>query len=348
MALFDFSKQIAGPNSAKTNLSNTTAKFSQGLSDLKGGVGDVKGTIQGGVRGIKDVVKQGQAGFEDFKELIGLVDPTERFLEAKAKNQATPKVPLAPTADDYYFDSPQTGNSRTTTRSFQSHLNSKGVARTNRFRIEFTTPEIFKTAKWTANDKAGTTLELKPLGEIGSDVLGYSIESVGIPGMNFDSQIANYGGFKTQIVNGYTIDDITMTLRVSGNMEQKAFFDRWANSIYNFATGSYRFFDEYKTDLYIYQMDEANYDTYCIMLKGAYPKGAAAMDLNNADTSNYHRLTLQWCCEKIIPITVNYSEPPKSFGKANKDVKPAGETQVVAPLSTTDKFIKKARNFAGL
>jgi hypothetical protein len=343
MGLFDFTKQITQPlNDAKANLSNTTSKFTGALSETKGKVGDVKGGAQGAARQIFDTVKQGQAGYEDFQVLVGLKDPTEEFLKKKASVQAETYPPLDPTGDVYQLEHlPYNADTQISIRSFLTYIKDKGLSKTNRFRIEFVPPPII-LADWIV-EKHSLARKVTEQGDLSSTLLGYSIESFAFPGISFDTVSTNYGGYHTPIATGYNIDEVSLVLRCFGDMDEKAFFDRWANSIYNFKRGSPRFFDDYAADIYLYQTDETNNDVYCVLLKGTFPKAAGSLDLNTAAQGEYHRLTLQMAVENVIPIEIaDRVKQPLTYGEYKAAAKPAPKP--APPLGKIDQFVKDIKD----
>jgi hypothetical protein len=86
-------------------------------------------------------------------------------------------------------------------------------------------------------------------------------------------------------------NDIEMTFIVSGNMEEKKFFDAWMEYINPTYKYDFRYKTDYISTLQINQYDELNKLTYSVNLIDAYPIVVNQMDLNWGSTE-YHKLTV--------------------------------------------------------
>lgn len=329
---FDISGIINKPNIELSNVRNTTAEFTESISKIKGDVGQVKGAVQSTVRQYEITKNQIKSGVDDLKTLVGIKNTTEEFEKSKnsikVSDQSVDKEldlemfqdkkrDITTTIDSglefilrnedlssYIKSLPKSSSDKHLgIDKALSVLRDRGLSKTNRFRVELSLPRVFRIAKSSFTNSrfehpnfAKTTID--------EQLLNLTIEGFALPGINFDTQFTNYGGFKTQIATGYNVDDVPMNMRCSADMIQKNFFDQWVACVYNFENGGFRFFDDYASTVKVYQLNELDEDVYGIVLQGAYPKSVTSLDFNTADQGMYHRLSIQWTYERYMPLKI--------------------------------------------
>lgn len=302
---FDLKEIIKAPNTGIQNVRKSTADFVEAVNDARGSVNDVRGVLQSGTRQYESTKEQIKSSIDVVKEVLGLKNSTDDFLNRKAEIASPDKNEDKKIAENnrYIESLPKPRNNHVGVKAALAELVDRGISKTNRFRVEIPLPKVFKNAKYQFGDSSF----FKPsdqMSNMSEQLINVTIEGFAFPGINFDTMLTNYGGFKTPVAVGYNVDEISMLMRCSADMVQKNFFDNWVSCVYNFEKGGFRFYSDYAVDIKVYQLDDYGSDMYGIMLQGAYPKVVNSLDLNTSDQGVYHRLNIQWAYERYMPIKI--------------------------------------------
>lgn len=82
---------------------------------------------------------------------------------------------------------------------------------------------------------------------------GFYIKSVTVPNYSFGANDILRGGINVQIVNSY--NQGTMMMDFYSNTKMNDFFKKWAEKIYNPATGTYGYYKDYLATVVVSQFD---------------------------------------------------------------------------------------------
>lgn len=350
MSQFDFLSKIT---SNKISGLGTNGRYIDALNKLPGAKKITPGVAKF-VDALSSVHKMGDE--------LGLnANPdTRRFLLAKlvVMNSETPKEATDLKTSDFddkvynvvYTDSPANtldlrndrfGNQHPpvseyyeSASTFNTELRSRNIAKTFRFHVEMTTPAMlegfvvdemsaFQYTTNTSNQRVNT---------IGT----FSVETVSMPGFSFDIHPVNHGGWTTNLPVGYIPDTCAITFRCFGDMGEKLFFDKWAHSIFNFASGGMKFFDDYVSQIRIYQTDESGNRVYGVLLQNAYPTNVSSIDYAQAD-SDYTKVTVTFTLERIKPILLAHTDTDVRANEKLPDQRtiPLKQSEIVRKVPST-------------
>lgn len=157
--------------------------------------------------------------------------------------------------------------------NFIASVKTNGLMFSNRFKVEFSLPPALVNSKSSYN----YTGDLRT-------VLMFC-DSVTLPGLNISTQQARtYGEFR-EMPYERLYDNINLTFYIDNNMDSKALFDAWINSIQDPVTRQIRYYNEYITDMTIYVQDLQDKERYKIKLFECYPKSMSpiSMDFGSKD-----------------------------------------------------------------
>jgi hypothetical protein len=151
---------------------------------------------------------------------------------------------------------------------FISKVKQDGLARNNRFLVT-----ISPKSPW----KIGPTRWIQ-------DTM-LLCDQVQLPGTNFNTADLRTYGETRKVPYERLYEDINMSFYVDTSMIVKTIFDNWMNSIQNFGTRNFLYYDQYVSNITIEVQDLKNQSRYAIQLKEAYPKsiGAIQLDQSNKD-----------------------------------------------------------------
>ena len=167
--------------------------------------------------------------------------------------------------------------------TFIGHITERKVARQNKFRVEVWGPTgAFAYKKGPAGDPIDPLLSLM-------------CESITFPGTNVRSvpDTLRYGPAREQ-GQGMTYGPFTATFICSPDLREKVFFETWQQRVINHKTWEVNFYDEYRGELKIFQLDDQNNDTYSITVREAYPKTISPQDLSWSSNDSYQTVQVEF------------------------------------------------------
>lgn len=193
-------------------------------------------------------------------------------------------------------------------KNFRTEINRRGVARPNRFEVTFPLPQGLGPG-FSNLTSAETRLV-----SLFCEVSGLPQQSVGIRNQRIYGPVyprpfgVDYGG-----------DGITMSFLVDQQMDIKGFFDAWVSKIIDPIQYFVYYFNTYKTNITISQLDQKDNSTYTVVLEDAFPRNVALLELNNGTQNQAHRLNVTFVYRRWTPIHritsgVRYPDPqPKEL-----------------------------------
>ena len=167
--------------------------------------------------------------------------------------------------------------------NFISNIETQGVARQNKYRVEISGP-------------AST----RPIH--GERDLDLRCESITFPGTNVRSvpDTLRYGPAREQ-GQGMTYGPFTATFICSPDLREKIYFEWWQQRIINHLTWEANYYDDYKGEVRIIQLDEQNLDTYDILVTEAYPKTISPQDVSWSSNDAYQTVAVEFTYRYWLP-----------------------------------------------
>ena len=160
--------------------------------------------------------------------------------------------------------------------NFISNIETQGVARQNKYRVEISGP-------------AST----RPIH--GERDLDLRCESITFPGTNVRSvpDTLRYGPAREH-AQGMTYGPFSATFICSPDLREKVYFEWWQKKIINHYTWEAKYYDDYRGELWIFQLDDQNKDTYRIAVAEAYPKTISPQDLSASSNDAYQTVAVEF------------------------------------------------------
>lgn len=163
-----------------------------------------------------------------------------------------------------------------------------GSARTNRFKAFILTPNAL-----TASGQALRDLNIR-------------LESVSFPGKNIRTVTDdNVYGPSYEVAQGLSYaEDIAMTFLLKPNHEERWVFNEWQDLIVDPTTYNLNYYDEYISNMYVYQLDEANRYTAGILIRDIFPKTVNAVEMSNTSQNELVRCSVNLAFRDWAPLQV--------------------------------------------
>jgi len=113
-----------------------------------------------------------------------------------------------------------------------------------------------------------------------AEMVSYSVQNCTIPGRRFATADTRRG---TTLMHKMPYDvmypEVTMTFQVTKHMKERQIFDMWQDIIYNPNNNVFGYFDDYKADVKIIQLDNATDEVRIYTLYDAYPIAVSDVQL---------------------------------------------------------------------
>ena len=157
--------------------------------------------------------------------------------------------------------------------TFLGNLNSQGITRKSRYRVQILPPQGFQVPRGFTD----------------------RIESISFPGQNIRSvpDSLRYGPEREQ-AQGMTYGPISATFITGRSQIEKTFFGRWQSLTVNKATWEPRYYEQYTGGLRIWHLGERNNDQDGIEIFEAFPKLIQAQDVGYAQSNTYQTLSVEF------------------------------------------------------
>lgn len=137
------------------------------------------------------------------------------------------------------------------------------------------------------------------------DKLTMRCESAEFPSLNLQTFDKRTYGTTEKMPYLRQYNDVTFTFIVSGNMEEKKFFDAWVNLIIPRSSQNISFKDEYCTTITLTQFSVDGKEEYKINLTKAYPVSVGSLPLDWSNETTYHKLPITFTFFEIEPDGIN-------------------------------------------
>ena len=173
--------------------------------------------------------------------------------------------------------------------NFIGHITERKVARQNRFRVEIWGP----TGSFAYKTASGDPIDPK---------LSLMCESITFPGTNVRSvpDTLRFGPAREQ-GQGMTYGPFTATFICSPDLREKVFFESWQQRVINHRSWEAEYYDNYRGELKIFQLDDQNNDTYSITVREAYPKTISPQDLSWSSNDSYQTVAVEFTYRFWLP-----------------------------------------------
>ena len=158
-------------------------------------------------------------------------------------------------------------------KDFIAEIKTKGIARTNRFTVDFSPP--------------------KAMPEQTKRMLLFC-EKATLPGINFATTSNRSYGETREVVYDRMFDPVQLTFHIDRSMTVKNIFDTWSSYIVNPIDRTVGWYSDYVTPMTIRIQDLEDRVTYLVQLFDAYPKSIQAINLDAQDNNDTMRLEVSF------------------------------------------------------
>tara|TARA_B000000609_G_C24170858_1_gene350240 strand:+ start:1303 stop:1836 length:534 start_codon:yes stop_codon:yes gene_type:complete len=109
-------------------------------------------------------------------------------------------------------------------------------------------------------------------------------QTVNLPGKQIATTPREIGIKYEKMVNGYEVDDISISFLLTNDFTAKRYFETWAASAINYSNQKINYKTDYERDVIIHQLDQQGKTNYKCKLKEAFPTTLNPIEM--ADQAN--------------------------------------------------------------
>lgn len=160
---------------------------------------------------------------------------------------------------------------------FLSHLKKGSVAKPSKYWVELIPPDgVVDGDSVNPNSKKGTIGGLFT-GD-GQKNLSLRCITAQMPGKSIQTVEYRQRNIPYKLPYTATYDDVTVTFIASENLEERKLLEAWMGAVINVTDGTLNFYNEFRGDIKIHQLDYDGNQVYSIMLVDAFPVAVAPID----------------------------------------------------------------------
>lgn len=198
-----------------------------------------------------------------------------------------------------------------------------GVAKRNRFRVEFYLPKGLQSGLGVGglntNSLSGN-IQAKDRELNANQAINVMCYSVNLPDRTLDTTSYQNLYLPQKLPYFATSGEVNLIFYSDSRYNTREYFDIWINTVFNIHSKTVNYYDEYVSDVNIYGLDAYGNDAYRVTLHEAYPIALGNLDLSYADselqsvsvtlsykhwTSSHNKDFTQKTLTKILQDTLN-------------------------------------------
>lgn len=162
-------------------------------------------------------------------------------------------------------------------KNFLAHLNKGSVAKPSKYWVELLPPPgAGDTESVDPGSKAGAIQGIFSADE----QKNFSLRCITaqMPGKSVQTSEYRQRNIPYKLPYTASYDDVTVTFVASENLQERKILEVWMNAVINVTDGTLNFYNEYKGNIKIHQLDYDGNQVYSVMLVDAYPVAVSPVD----------------------------------------------------------------------
>jgi len=170
----------------------------------------------------------------------------------------------------------------------------KGIARPNRFRVEFQLPlGILSSDSMMGINLSSMSGQIqqkaKELNR--NETISIMCHTTTFPARDL-ALIPAGGGYPMALPYAQDYQPVTFAFYTDVHYSTREYFDIWQNTVFNVKSRTINYYNEYTSDIKIHALDREGNTTYTVTLKEAYPNSISSIDLSATDTDTLQTVTI--------------------------------------------------------
>ena len=140
------------------------------------------------------------------------------------------------------------------------------------------------------------------------DALNLFCINLNMPGRQLMSQDRRIGIKLEKMIDGYAVDDVSMSFYMPADNSVKKYFEAWGNLAIPSRSGTVRYKTDYEKDVKIFQLNKDGTKAYGCLLIEAFPTTLQPVELNGGAQNAISQYGVQLSYTDWIPIDISGAE----------------------------------------
>ena len=200
-----------------------------------------------------------------------------------------------------------------------------GLAKPNRFLVQIALPPSRQFAeqfqRLTSQEDIGPPEQgfgTQTVFAIDQRTVSLFCDSVSMPGRTVNNEQVRHFQDPYKLPTSVTYGESAMTFLCDKDLKVRTFFEIWQDTIRDRETGMFNFYEEYVSDIAIFQLDDQDVAVYGCRLEDCYVGDLGAIEYSNASTGVVRQpITMQFRRWSNIALD---SQPSTSANQAGNEV----------------------------
>lgn len=172
-----------------------------------------------------------------------------------------------------------------------------GIARPNRFRVEFVLPLGVIGGEGIAgvNPSSRTGAIQQQSNLLNRDgTISIMCHTTMFPGRDLQliGAAAGGGSYPAAVPFGVQYNPVTFAFYTDAHYSTREYFDIWQNAVFNVKSRTINYYNEYTSDVRIHALDREGNTTYSVTLKEAYPNSISECNLSYTAADTVQEITV--------------------------------------------------------
>ena len=173
---------------------------------------------------------------------------------------------------------------------FLSHFD-KGLMKPNRYEVRFNLPKgVSSSFKFVHPLATVAGVRGKDMALNSNGGVNIKCHTAMFPQRTLATaeRLQNSAPFRVPFTSNY--DPIMLSFYADATADTRRYFDLWQNVVINVGSNTLNFYDEFTSDVEIWNMNEAGERTYGVKCLEAYPLAVGALDMSYSNQNNFQNV----------------------------------------------------------
>lgn len=174
---------------------------------------------------------------------------------------------------------------------FLSHFQ-RGVMRPNKYLLRFTLPDgVNGGAAFVDTRVRKGNLQLQEAYYNGIGSINIKCHTANFPQRNLitSERAQNSSSFRVPYSQAY--DPVTFSFYADQDADTRRYFDLWQNTVINVRSNTLNFYNEFTSNIEMWNLNDLDEPTYGVRLEEAYPIAVGAMDIAYGNSGTFQTVT---------------------------------------------------------
>ncbi len=185
---------------------------------------------------------------------------------------------------------------------FLSHFQ-RGVMRPNKYLIKFTLPEgVMSRADFVDSRTYRGNIQREEQNFNSSGSINIKCHTANFPQRNLVTaeRLQNSSAFRVPYTQAY--DPVTFSFYADADGDTRRYFDLWQNTVVNVRSNTLNFYNEYTSNIEMWNLNELEQPTYGVRIEEAFPMAIGAVDVSYSNSGTFQTIVSTFQYRRWVEI----------------------------------------------